>query len=149
MGLIKDMVVTIAQNPSKSIIMDVVVVDIPPKYGILLLRSQDSKLKGTLQMDMSYTTIPFFGEHKILYREKRSTYVVSGQDKPNNHPIYVVDTNLGSSIFFNDAHVDPEIPITIEIKEDKEFARRQEALEQKQNDEGLWTMYFAGSISKE
>ena len=27
--------------------------------------------------------------------------MVSSKDKPNNHPIYVVDTNLGS-IFYND-----------------------------------------------
>ena len=48
LGLIKDMVVTLAQIPSKSIIMDVVVVDIPPKFGMFLSRSWDSKLKGTL-----------------------------------------------------------------------------------------------------
>ena len=34
------------------------------------------------------------------------------------------------------------------MKEDKEFSKRQETLEQKQNDEGVWTMYFDGSISK-
>ena len=36
LGIIKDMVVTIAQIPAKSIIMDVVVVDIPSKFGMLL-----------------------------------------------------------------------------------------------------------------
>ena len=34
-------------------------------------------------------------------------------------------------------------------KEDKGFAKRQQALEQKQRDEGVWYMYFDGSISKE
>ena len=56
--------------------MDVVVVGIPPKFGMLLYRSWDSKLKVTLQMDMSYATIPLFGEHRILYREKRLVYIV-------------------------------------------------------------------------
>ena len=37
--------------------MDVVVADVPVKVGMLLSRSWDSKLKGTLQMDMSYATI--------------------------------------------------------------------------------------------
>ena len=46
-------------------------------------------------------------------------YVVSTQEKPNNPPIYVVDTDLGSSVFFNDSHVDPEIPIITKVKEDK------------------------------
>ena len=74
--------------------------------------------------------------------------MVSSQDKPDNHPIYVVDTYLGSSIFFNDSHADPEIPIVVEVKENKEFLKRQDTLENKQNEEGLLTMYFEGSINK-
>jgi len=42
--------------------MDVVVVDIPPKFGMLLSRSWAAKLKDALQMDMSYVAIPVFGE---------------------------------------------------------------------------------------
>jgi hypothetical protein len=38
-GMIKDLVVNLAQIPVKSILMDIVVVDIPPKYGMLLSRS--------------------------------------------------------------------------------------------------------------
>jgi hypothetical protein len=38
-GMIKDMVVNLAQILAKNILMDVVVVDIPPKYGMLLSRS--------------------------------------------------------------------------------------------------------------
>ena len=43
--LINYMVVTLAQLLTKSIVMDVVVVDIPPKFGMLLLISWKSKLK--------------------------------------------------------------------------------------------------------
>ena len=71
------MVVTLSQIPAKSIVMGVVVVNIPPKFGMLLSRSWDSKLKGTLQMDMSFATIPLFRGHMRLYREKRLEYVVS------------------------------------------------------------------------
>ena len=53
LGLIKDMVVTLNKLPTKIIVMDVVVVYIPPKFGVLLSRSWTSKLKGNLQMDMS------------------------------------------------------------------------------------------------
>ena len=48
LGIIKDMVVTIAQIPAKRITMDVVVDDIPPKFGMMLSRSWASNLKGTL-----------------------------------------------------------------------------------------------------
>jgi hypothetical protein len=44
MGMIKDLVVTLAKVPVKSILMDVVIVDIPPKYGLLLSRSWGAKL---------------------------------------------------------------------------------------------------------
>jgi hypothetical protein len=69
LGLIKDLVVSLAQIPAKNMVMDVVVADIPPKFGMLLSRSWAAKLKGTLQMDMSYATIPVFGQDKRLYRE--------------------------------------------------------------------------------
>jgi hypothetical protein len=36
--VIKDMVVTLFQLPMKSVVMDIVVDDIPPKFGMLLLR---------------------------------------------------------------------------------------------------------------
>ena len=77
------------------------------QFGMLLPSSWASKLKGTLHMDMSYATIPLFGGHGRLYRENILAYAVSSQNKPYNHPIYVVDIDLGYSIFFNDSHVDP------------------------------------------
>ena len=68
LGLIKDLVVSLHQMPEKSIVMDVVVVDVPMKFGMLFSWSWDVNLKGTLQMDMSYATIPVFGEQRRLYR---------------------------------------------------------------------------------
>ena len=72
--------------------MDVVVADIPPKFGVLLSRSWTSKLKGSLQMDMYYATILVLNENKRLHSEKRSPYVVSSQDQPEIHHVYSVDT---------------------------------------------------------
>jgi hypothetical protein len=63
-GFIKDMVVTLSQLPMKSVVLDVIVADIPPKFGILLSRSWAKKVGGTLKMDLSYATILVFGgEH--------------------------------------------------------------------------------------
>lgn len=39
LGLIKDLCVTLAQILAKSIVMDIIVEDITPKYGMLLSRS--------------------------------------------------------------------------------------------------------------
>ena len=76
-GLIKDMVVTLKKIPSKTVVMDVVVTNIPPKFSVIFSRSWTSKLTGSLQMDMYYATIPVVGGNKRLYIEKRSNYVVS------------------------------------------------------------------------
>jgi hypothetical protein len=99
LGVIKDLVVTLFQLPMKSVVMDIVVVDVPPKFGMLLSRSWIKILGGTLQMDLSYATIPVFGgEHRRLYREAQLAYIISDEANPTNHPIYAVDTDLGSSI---------------------------------------------------
>ena len=83
-------------------------------------------------MDMSYATIPMDGGNKRLYSEKISPYVVSDKDKVNNHAIYVVDTDLGSSILFNDASpCDVEISAPIEVKVEEESAKKHEDLEKK------------------
>ena len=44
--------------------MDIVVADIPPKYGMLLSCSWGENLQGSLQLDMSYATISVFGQPK-------------------------------------------------------------------------------------
>jgi hypothetical protein len=50
-------------------------------------------------MDHSYATIRVFGgEHRRLYREEQLAYIISDESNPTNHPIYVVDIYLGSSI---------------------------------------------------
>ncbi len=66
MGLINDLVVSLTQVPSKSFVIDDVVVDIPYRYGILLSRSFTTKLRGSMQMDMTYVTISVFGEKMRL-----------------------------------------------------------------------------------
>jgi hypothetical protein len=99
LGMIKDLVVNLAQIPVKSILMDVVVVDVPAKYGMLLSRSWGAKLGGSVQLDMTYATILIFGgQFTRLYRETRLAYTVSDPQNPNNYPVYVVDQDLGNCI---------------------------------------------------
>ena len=90
LGLNKDMCVSLAQIFAKSLVMDIVVADIPPKYGMLLSRSWGAKLQGSLQMDMSYATIPVFNQTRRLYRESHMKYMVRNIDRPNNSPIYSI-----------------------------------------------------------
>ena len=102
LGLIKDLCVSLVQYPNKTILMDVVVAEIPLKYVLLLSRSWGAKLQGSLQLDLSYATISVFGQPKRLYRETLMKYMVSSEDKPQNFPIYSIHTDMDSFILFND-----------------------------------------------
>ena len=62
--------------------MDIVVADIPPKYGMFLSRSWGAKLQGTMQMDMTHATIPVFSQPRRLYMETHMKYMVSSQERP-------------------------------------------------------------------
>ena len=59
--LIKGLFISLTQILSKTLVMDVVVSDIPLNFGMLLSIIWVAKLKGALQMDMLYATIPIFG----------------------------------------------------------------------------------------
>ena len=99
MGVIKDLVVLLTQLPMKIVVMDIVIADIPSRFGMLLSRSWSKKLGGTLQMAMSFATIHVFGgEFRRLYRETQMAYIISDHENPSNHPIYAEEKELGSSI---------------------------------------------------
>jgi hypothetical protein len=134
----KDVVVTLSQLPMKSVVLDVIVADIPPKFGMRLSRSWAKKVSGTLQMDLSYATIPVFGgEQQRLYIEVRLAYLVSDHNNPTNHIIYVVEDDLGSSIF----HMSEEMA-EVSVKKSTTVVGDSK-------DSFVWKMYFDGACSKE
>jgi hypothetical protein len=99
LGVIKDLVVSLFQLPMKSVVMDLVVVDVPPKFGMLLSRYWIKILGGMLHMDLSYATIPmFWGEHRRLYREAQLSYIISDETNPTNNPIFAVEIDLGTNM---------------------------------------------------
>jgi hypothetical protein len=149
-GLIKDLVVSLSQIQKTNMIMDVVVVYIPPKFGMLLFRSWVTKLKGTLQMYISYSTIPSFGQDRRLYREVLLKYMVSKKSQPNKNPIYSLENEIGSSILFNDSSFEEKGP-EIDMISKKQFDQRnQEILEKQINAEDrMWNMIFDGAVSRE
>ena len=101
-----------------------------------------------MQMDFSYVTIPIFNQHRRLWRENRLKYMINNKECLENHPIYTVDTDMGSSIFFN-SFEPPKSPFVMmkakgdnrEIKEDPKIS-----IEQKSQ---WFSMHFDGACSKE
>jgi ribonuclease HI len=138
---IKDLVVTLFQLPMKSVVMDIVVADVPPKFGMLLSRAWIKRLGGTLQMDLTYATIPVFGgEHRRLYREAQLAYIISDEANPTNHPIFALDTDLGSSLL-QLTHA-PEPPLELR----KQPTSPRELLSPTTP---VWKMFFDGACSRE
>jgi hypothetical protein len=68
--VIKYLVVSLFQLPMMSVVMEIIVADVSPKFDTMLSRYWIKKLGGILQMDLTYATILFFGgEHRRLYKE--------------------------------------------------------------------------------
>ena len=61
-------------------------------------------------MDLSYATIPVFGMLRRLYRANRLAYTINNRENPENHPIYSVDIDMGSSMLFNEARPEKDEP---------------------------------------
>jgi ribonuclease HI len=136
-------------------VMDVVVADIPPKYGMLLSRSWGAKLKGTLQLDMSYATVPVFGQQRRLYRETLMKYMVSSQEKPHNYPLYSAHSDLDSFILYNDGHTEEQdTQLTEDVTSQDEGPESGEAAKMENEitedfPADFWSMDFDGAVSKE
>ena len=95
-GMIKDLVVNLSHLTSKRILLDVVVTDVPPKYGMLLSMISAKRMGGTMQMDMKYATLPFCArETRRLYSKDRYAYVLSEGSNPTNYPIYTIEEDMG------------------------------------------------------
>jgi len=121
-GLIKDLVVSLDQIPAKNVLMDVVVADILPQFGTLLSRSWSAKLKGTLQLDFSYATIPIFGQLRKIYREKKMKYMITSKEKPLSHPINVVHTCLVSFVLYSDSGLNDVDSQLVEVEDVPEIS---------------------------
>jgi len=65
------------------------VIDVPDSWGMLLSRKWASDLGGSLQMDLSYATIPMPNDTFVrLDRELEKRYHVEDPRRPNNEIIY-------------------------------------------------------------
>lgn len=68
-------------------------------------------------MDMSFATILVFGEeYRRLYREVQFSYLISDNENPTNHPIYVVEQDLGSCILHISDNLTYCIPVVHKTK---------------------------------
>jgi ribonuclease HI len=139
-GVIKDLVLSLFQFPMKSVVMDIVVANVPPKFGMLLFRSWIKILGENLQMDLSYATILVFGVENIrIYKEAQIAYIISDEANTTNHPIFAIDIDLGTNML---QLIDtPQTPIEIRNNPITSY-------EDLPPNTLVWKMIFNGSSSR-
>jgi ribonuclease HI len=108
---------------------------------MLLSRSWIKILGGTLQIDLTYATILVFGgEHRRLYREAQLAYIISDEANPTNHPIFSLDTDLGSSVLQLTNALKPSLRLRKPPTTSHEFPP---------SITPVWKMFFDGACSRE
>jgi hypothetical protein len=130
-GLIKDLHVKLVVYPNISILMDVVVIDVLDAWCMLLSRKWAASLGGSIQMDLSYATIPTCeGTFVTLYREHPRKYHV---EDPNE---WMNEVGLHRRDEFENYAILAH-SLDLEIKEESE-------VKSKKN----WKMHFDGAQSR-
>jgi ribonuclease HI len=129
-GLIKVLQVYLAVCPDIMIEIDIVVIDAPDVWGMLLNRKAAADLGGSLQMDLSYATLPTpDGSTSKLTREVYRKYHVEDPKNPKNELKYG-DEGLGNHAIFSTSIV----PLEDKVQENEL--------------DKVWYMNFDGAFSR-
>lgn len=101
-GIILSLPVSLSVYPDIQVTMDVIVIDVPDTWGMLLSRQWAATLGGSIQLDWTYATIPA-SEHSLvkLYREHEKKYHVEDPKKPNNEFVYHTNSVGNYAIYSN------------------------------------------------
>jgi hypothetical protein len=101
-GLIKGLHVHLAVFPDIMFEMDIVVIDVPDAWGMLLNRKAAADLGGNLQMDLSCATIPTpDGNTFKLNRELYRRYHIEYPRNPKSELKYNADDLRNYAILSN------------------------------------------------
>ena len=74
--------------------MDILVIDVANKWGMLLSRKWGTTLGGSIQMDWTYATVPASEFSLVkLYSEKEKRHHVENPQRPLNEYAYHTDEN--------------------------------------------------------
>jgi hypothetical protein len=78
LGVCEDVEVFLIDFPHINVLMDILVIDVPDAWGIILSRTWSSTLKGFLSMNLAHAYIPIGdGMYGILHNmEKKDTHVM-------------------------------------------------------------------------
>jgi ribonuclease HI/transposase InsO family protein len=132
-GIIIDMPVKLAFHPDFTFKMDVLVIDVPAAWGMLLSRKWGAHMGGCLNMDLTFATIPYpppSTENFRLFREKERKYHIEDPKEQFNEFICQTSDMGNFSICSNFL-----APVEEKFKDEKETNK-------------AWKMNFDGAHSR-
>lgn len=155
-GELKDIQIRLVSNPNVWQTIDIVVVDIPEAYGLLLSRDWSRKLNGYFTMDWSHLWLPYKGVPNQIQidRELHMKYMVTDletQNKPLASSREIPEIYCFDSFFGN-------FPVRVAPEENKtDEGSVMNCENENKNDEQtepsrpaeVWTLHFDGSKCKE
>ncbi|KAH9303255.1 hypothetical protein KI387_014838, partial [Taxus chinensis] len=83
------LVVKLAAYLGNNLKLDVVIVDYPAKWGMLLSRKWVASVGGIVQIDMSFATIPIEGSLVKLYGEKNMLHLIEDANNASFEVLFV------------------------------------------------------------
>jgi hypothetical protein len=177
MGELKDVMIRVATHPNFVQVIDIIVVDIPEAYGLLLSRDWSEKLNGYFSTDWAHLWLPLKGYKNMIRidRERYLKHTVTDLETPNepastDFPIlgnYSCDSHFGNfSPLLSDVSLtqssemifQEEFPMPMEDSlfcQDLVLGLPEEKIEERNTDwngnhrSQIWTLYFDGSKSQE
>ncbi|KAH9303302.1 hypothetical protein KI387_014885 [Taxus chinensis] len=85
---VKGLVVQLTAYLGRNLKLDVVIVNFLAKWGMLLSRKWATSVGGSVQMDMSYATIPIEGSLVKLYGEKKMLQLIENLNNASYEVLY-------------------------------------------------------------
>jgi len=99
-----------------------------------------AKLGGSLQLDMTFSTILIFGgQTRRLYRKEKFAYTISDSTNPKNFPIYAENDDLRSFVLSVNTG---EYSLAIQEPLLKN-------IENQNHENKIWKMFFDGASSRD
>ena len=113
----------------------------PPQVWYFVIKILDKKTGGNFAdgPNLCYYSV-FGGEHRRLYREAQLAYIISDEANPTNHPIFSLDTDLGSSLLQLTNDPEPLLKLRKKPTTSHEFSPPVTS---------VWNFFFDGASSRE
>jgi ribonuclease HI len=116
-GELKDVMIRMATHPKFVQVIDIIVVDIPEAYGLLLSRDWSEKLNGYFSMDWAHLWFPLKG-HTNMIRIDRERYLkhtvtdLEAFNEPSSTDFPVLGNYSCDSDFDNFSPLSSDVPLT-------------------------------------